>query len=103
MTPDDFKFDLLHHAFALRQAALTWSKSNDLDPKTSVWVVTGAAWREFRASEDIMCGDLSIDHRTCRITLMGLPVRITINDEEGTPPVQLFMEPMFEIKRMKTG
>jgi hypothetical protein len=35
-----------------------------------------------------------IDNWTNHKTLMGAPIRITVSDQDGTPPLQLLMEPM---------
>lgn len=92
MTPDDFKFQLLDHARALRHSALERSKTNDLDPATSQWVVTYAAWRDFKTSKDFLNAVIVIEPG--KMKLLGLPVRITVDDDPLTPPVQLVMEPM---------
>jgi hypothetical protein len=94
MTPDDFKFDLLHHAHALRVSSISRSGSSDLDPKTTTWLVTDDAWKEALRGRDLIEGRLVADVKTRRKTLFGIPVRITVDDEDGTPPIQLLMEPM---------
>ncbi len=94
MKPDDFKFQLLEHAQALRHSVIARSSRSDLDEKTAMWLITDTAWREFCASQDILKGYAEIDHRHNRKRLLGLPVRVTHGDEEGTPPVQLVMEPI---------
>jgi hypothetical protein len=103
MTPDDFKFDLLEHAYALRRSCIARSGRSDLDPKTTTWLVTYDAWKEFLRSADIVQGHLVSDLRTGRKALFDLPIRITVDDEEGTPPIQLLMEPMRSPARAPTG
>ena len=94
LTPDDFKFDLLHHAQQLRRWAVQRSSSHRLDPKTTQWIITETAWREFQMSRDFMANiTYAIDGKT-RNTLFGLPVRVTFQDDPDTSPVQLVMEPL---------
>ena len=45
-------------------------------------------------SRDSLGGWVSVDNRTNHRTLMGVPIRITVDDQDGTPPLQLLMEPM---------
>ena len=103
MTPDDFKFDLLEHAYALRRSCIARSGRSDLDPKTTTWIVTYYAWKEFLCSADIVHGHLTNDQRTSRKTLFDIPLRVTVDDEEGTPPIQLLMEPMRSPARTALG
>lgn len=99
MKVEDFKFQLLAHAHALRHSAIARSTGHDLDEKTAMWIITDAAWREFCASQDMLKGYAEIDLRCNRKRLLGIPVRVTYRDEEGTPPVQLVMEPMLAPRR----
>jgi len=94
LTPDDFKFDLLHHAAQLRHWALERSNSHELDPKTTQWIITETAWREFLMSRDFVSHITFDNDGKTRNTLMGLPVRVTFSDDPDTPPVQLVMEPL---------
>ena len=100
MKPEDFKFELLEHAYALRRQIMARTASHNLDPKTCTWFVTDRAWREFKMSADIL-SHVQIDLRSSRKQLLGLPVRVTVDDEEGTPPVQLLMEPLLSPKRTR--
>lgn len=93
MTPDDFKFDLMEHAYALRRQAMARSASHDLDPATCTWVITDRAWREFQKSADILTA-VEVNLRDSSRRLLGLRVRITVDDEAGTTPVQLLMGPL---------
>lgn len=103
MTPDDFKFQLLQHAHALYHSALSRSASFELDPKTTMWLITSYAEQEFMKSKDIMNGFYRFNDAINKRTLFNLPVRITINDLDGTPPIQLVMEPMVLPYRHKGG
>lgn len=94
MTPSDFEFDLLAHAHALYMQAQSYSASHALDPKTCVWLVTYDAWRRAMQSPStaytVQHGGGSSSTRR----IYNIPVRITIEDEDGTPPIQLLMEPL---------
>lgn len=96
LTPEDFRFDLLHHARMLQRYALAESSGRPLDPKTSQWVIRREAWNEFRQAMDFLTvtGAVQINSRAAAWTLLGLPVRITVDDHPDTPMVQLVMEPM---------
>ena len=94
LTPDDFKFDLLHHAQQIRSLAMAISRSHELDTNTAQWIVTETAWREFQMRRDFLT-HISFDSGgKTRNELMGLPVRVTFRDDPDTPPIQLVMEPL---------
>lgn len=92
MTPDDFKMPLIEEAYRQRHWALSHSRSHKLDPQTSLWIIRVEAWREFQLSADFV-KSISIGPKH-RLELLGLPVRLTINDEPDVPMIQLVMEPM---------
>lgn len=63
-----------------------------LDPKTCFWVITEPGWTELlREIRDYAVCISS--GKVGRKTLLGLPVRVTFNDEPDIPMVQLVMEP----------
>lgn len=91
MTPDDFKLPLVEEAHRLRLGALEHSGGSRLDPKTTMWVIRKEAWRDFQCSADFL---RTVQFGpTTRNELMGLPVRLTIDDSPDTPLIQLVMEP----------
>lgn len=94
MTPSDFEFDLLAHAHALYTQAQSYSASHTLDPKTCVWLVTYDAWRRAMQSPSIANTLTHGGGRKDARWIYGIHVRVTIEDEEGTPPIQLLMEPL---------
>lgn len=94
MTPSDFEFDLLAHAHALYTQAQSYSASHDLDPKTCVWLVTYDAWRHAMRSPSIAYVLAHSEGRNSTRRIYGIHVRITVEDEDGTPPIQLLMEPL---------
>lgn len=94
LTPDDFKFDLLHHAAQLRHRAMNQTSSTYLDEKTTQWIITETAWREFQMSRDFLQNVTFDRGGKTKNMLMGLPVRVTFRDDPDTPPIQLVMEPL---------
>lgn len=88
--PGDFELSLISEARQQFAYAIRFSHRH-LDPKTSFWVIKQSAWLEFIRAMDIhmviQCGP------TRRKELMGLPVRITVDDEPDVPMIQLVMEP----------
>ena len=92
LSPDSFRFDLLEEAYRLRRQALARSSHCELDANTSMWVIRREAWRDLLASADFVNSIRS--GPTLRNELLGLPVRLTINDEPDVPMIQLVMEPM---------
>lgn len=95
LTPDDFKVSIFEEAAHLRRTALGRSNGNLLDPKTALWLVTPSGWEEMRRSADL---STAFDPgfygaALTQPTLYGLPIRVTVNDIEGTPHIQLVMQP----------
>lgn len=91
MTPDDFKLTVMEEAWRLRRSALARSATHTLDERTAIWVIRMDAWRELKMSADYV-NSISIGVGR-RKELMGLPVRVTIDDEPDVPMIQLVMEP----------
>lgn len=63
-----------------------------LDRNSAMWLVRLEAWEMFQR-EMARSGTVSEIARTR--TLMGIPIRVTVDDDPDTPAVQLFMEPVF--------
>lgn len=103
MTPEDFKFTLTEQAHRLRQHAIAMSHTHRLDEKTSQWLVKDHAWRDLIRSADYN-QHLEIDFNPQRMrkTLLGLPVRVTVDDDPETPDIQLVMEPQLMAQRART-
>jgi hypothetical protein len=89
MTTGPTGYDLFAEAKRLWHHARAVSRSGPLDEKTSMWVIRMEAWREMRLCDDHRYLDM---HR--RNQLLGLPVRLTIDDEPDVPMLQLVMEPL---------
>lgn len=99
LTPGDFKFQLLEHAHVLRRHAIALSPGKyPLDPKSSMWVIREEAWKEFLMSEQFLMHAARGKDGRVKKELLGLPVRITFDDEPDTPMVQLVMEPLLEAR-----
>lgn len=98
LTPADFKFQLLEHAHFLRGHAIARGHGYDLDPKSTLWLIREEAWREFLMSpEFLMHAQHGKDGRVEK-KLLGLPVRLSFEDDPDTPMVQLLMEPLLEAR-----
>ena len=95
ITPDMFKLTFIEEAHRLRRTALANSVTSKLDARTSMWVIREEAWRDFQISSDFLTvatfSSQRMDGR--RNELLGLPVRLTIEDEPDAPMIQLVMEP----------
>ena len=90
--PDDFQLSLLSEAYQQHHYAMKYCNTHELDQRTSFWVVRRNAWMELLRSEDFLTSvDFNPQHRK---ELMGLPVRLTIEDESDVPIIQLVMEPL---------
>lgn len=96
--PDDFKFSLMEEAYRLRHMTVATTGSAALDAKTSFWVIRIEAWREFMRSADFMNTVRIAQDGKHRNELLGLPVRLTVDDEPDVPMVQLVMEPMLAVR-----
>lgn len=101
LTPDDFRLSLVEEAYRLRRGALAQSGGYQLDPKTAMWVIRLDAWRESQASADFL--KVVQYGPTVRNELLGLPVRLTIDDSPDAPMIQLVMEPHVGPRRTRPG
>ena len=95
MKPEDFQLSILEDAYRLRRHAMQRSQTHELDPRTSMWVIRDTGWRELMMA----CGYLNYivcepGPKSTRRELLGLPVRVTIDDDPDVPMIQLVMEPM---------
>jgi hypothetical protein len=91
MKPEHFSYSALSDARRQYYSALQHSCSSELDPKTSFWVITMNGWNELRRDVELqMVLRLGPSRRK---ELMGLPVRVTVDDEPDVPMIQLVMEP----------
>lgn len=89
--PEDFMYSILSEAKHQYFCALKHSSERHLDPKTAFWVVTMNGWKDIKRDLDVyMVAQLRPNSRK---ELMGLPVRVTIDDEPDIPMIQLVMEP----------
>lgn len=95
MTPDDFKHTLLDEARFILESSITINKNNvELDPQTMQWVMRERAWMEL-----LRQADYSDAVDVTRKRLLGISVRITIDDLDTVPAIQLLMEPMLQARR----
>jgi hypothetical protein len=92
LTPDDFRFQLLDHAHMLRRSYIARNKSG-YALEGAMWVIRREAWLEFRLSPSAL---EHIKMRSGVNELFGLPVRITVDDSDDTPMIQLVMEPVLK-------
>ncbi|WJI43700.1 hypothetical protein NL532_24140 [Mesorhizobium sp. C120A] len=101
LTPDMFKLSFMEEAHLLRRTACANSRSSKLDERTSMWVIRMEAWRDFMASSDFLTVAVVSTQRLHgrRNELLGLPVRLTIDDEPDVPMIQLVMEPEAKPRR----
>jgi hypothetical protein len=80
LTPDDFKLPLIEEAYRLMHSAVANSSRSRLDERTSLWLSSdffpGVAYKSNRRKE-----------------LLGIPVRLTYDDDDDVPMIQLVMEP----------
>lgn len=91
-TSETIAIAIMEDANRLRHYAIARSGRQNLDPKTSMWLITHDAWQHLKASSYFrtMIG-AAVDRRAR--TLMGTPFRVTIDDDPNTPLIQLVMEP----------
>lgn len=97
--PENFAMDIVNEIRQQRLMAIAQGRTHQLDEKTSFWVVRREAWIEIMRSEDVYTSLQIGYHR--RKEIMGLPVRITVDDETDVPMVQLVMEPMMKARKMR--
>jgi len=90
------KTPIAAQAYAIKIRAISMSETHKLDHKTAVWVITYSAWMSFL--EDMSRSP--VDFLPSRNkTLLGIPVRITVEDDPETPEIQLLMEPLLREPR----
>lgn len=99
--PDDFKFSMMEEALHLHHMTVATTGRAALDAKTAFWVIRIEAWREFMRSADFMNTVRITQDGKHRNELLGLPVRLTIDDEPDVPMIQLVMEPLIAAGTMR--
>lgn len=92
LTPDQFRFQLLEHAHAIRR---DHQRDDRFRNETRVWLIRMEAWREFRMSRDYVDSFAEVYDKdgVARRELLGFPVRITYEDVPDAPMIQLLVEP----------
>lgn len=96
LTPEWFaKHSLLNEARQQIHHAIARSSGFDLDKSTAFWIVRMEGWRDL--ARDLEFNIFATGYP--RKTLLGLPVRISIDDEPDVPLIQLVMEPMARAPR----
>lgn len=92
--------DIMNELLNQRRMAIAQGSTHQLDDRTSFWVIRREAWIEILRSSDAY---QSIQSRSDkRKEIMGLPVRITVDDEPDVPMVQLVMEPMMMARKSRS-
>lgn len=95
MKPEDFGMSMLDQARWLRRTALAQSASHALDEKTCTWLIRyefkGRLLEELWAAGHMNVIPMA---RNENMSLLGVPVRFTVDDPGGTPELQLVMEPL---------
>lgn len=72
----------------MKVVALNGAATHGYDINSCFWLIREEAWRELIRARDFM---LQSDLR--RKTLVGLPVRTTVDDAADTPLIQICAEP----------
>lgn len=85
-------YSLMDEAYRLRVSAIAESHGVSLDERSAMWVIKDDAWREMRRHESLNMTTFAGGGRPMN-RLFGLPVRVTIGDDDDTPMIQLVMEP----------
>lgn len=98
LTTEDFRFKLLDHALMLQRSYIRQNKSGHALIGAQ-WIIRSEAWREFQASADFVTHVKFARNGVMKNELLGLPVRVTIDDQPETPMVQLVFEPLLEAHR----
>ena len=96
------KTPIAAQAYAIKIRAISMSGTHKLDHKTAVWVITYSAYRSFLEDMSLMsygARDSAADLHSRNKTLLGIPVRITVEDDPETPEIQLLMEPLLKEPR----
>lgn len=87
-------FKLMDEAYRLFREARAWSRGGPVDETTAQWLMTAEAWDFFRA--EVERDTYSMAVRPGMRRLMGIPIRLTCDDDPNTPLIQLVMEPRIE-------
>ena len=91
MKPNDFNVPMMEQFHRLRKYAIARSGSYDLDKQTTMWLVPYSQKRRLFAELSPMTD--YVQSPPGKTLILGIPVRFTCDDPEGTPEIQLVMEP----------